>query len=265
MTRDQEPVELASLSATKDDMPYHAAKAAVKKNASATPSAHQNGAEEAVKGQTPVVLWLCLLVAIVGLAYLFYQNQTLLQEGQMTAQALQKLQSQLSDTGEQANLSVDALRIQLNEQSSEIQKLWDLTNKRLKVDIARNKELIDDQGKIITQHSASFENQEKTVKAQRQQALELDSKLAQQADQLAAQSKAVQADIADINKRLKGVPEAAQKQLDEQSASIKAIDATRIQHNRRLSQIDKQLEALKAELKELQAQVPKPAAANPAP
>lgn len=262
MTRDQEPVELASLSATKDDMPYYPPKTPNKK----VPAQVNNPQpENTTQAQTPYVLWMCLLVSLLGLGYLFYQNQALMEESRITTQALQKLQGQLSDTGEQANLSVDALRIQLNEQGSEIQKLWDATNKRLKVDVARNKELIDDQGKILTQHSVSIENQEKTNKSLRQQAGELDTRVAQQADQLAAQTKSIQSDINDLNKRLKGVPEAAQKQLDEQSASIKAIDATRIQHNRRLSQIDKQLEALKADLKELQGQIPKSAAATPAP
>lgn len=262
MTRDQEPVELASLSATKDDMAYYPPKTASKK---VPPQVNNTQPDNTTQGQTPYVLWMCLLVSLLGLGYLFYQNQALMEESRITTQALQKLQGQLSDTGEQANLSVDALRIQLNEQGSEIQKLWDATNKRLKVDVARNKELIDDQGKILTQHSASIENQEKTNKSLRQQAGELDTRVAQQADQLAAQTKSVQSEINDLNKRLKGVPEAAQKQLDEQSASIKAIDATRIQHNRRLSQIDKQLEALKAELKELQGQIPKSAGATPAP
>lgn len=245
MTRDQEPVELASISVTKDDIGYYAAK----KPGTHTPASVPQ--ETGSRSATPVVLWLCLLLAMGGLVFLFYQNQSLMQEGHITAQALQKLQSQLSDTGEQANLSVDALRIQLNEQGSEIQKLWDLTNKRLKVDIARNKELIDDQGKILTQHSVGLENQDKSNKSLLQQNKELETKLSQQAEQLLAQNKALQADVADMNKRLKGVPEAAQKQLDEQAASIKAIDATRIQHNRRLSQIDKQLESLKTELQGL--------------
>jgi chromosome segregation ATPase len=261
MTRDQEPVELASISVTKDDMGYYAAKPGVKKPATQT---HGAAAQDSgARHSTPIVLWLCLLLALAGLAYLFYQNQTLMQEGHITAQALQKLQSQLSDTGEQANLSVDALRIQLNEQGSEIQKLWDLTNKRLKVDIARNKELIDDQGKILTQHSAGLESQDKSNKSLQQQNKDLENKLSQQAEQLLAQNKALQADVADMNKRLKAVPEAAQKQLDEQSASIKAIDATRIQHNRRLSQIDKQLENLKAELQGLKQANQTPTSAAP--
>lgn len=260
MTRDQEPVELASISVTKDDIGYYAAKPGVKKPATQTQGAVAQ--DSGTRHTTPIVLWLCLLLALAGLAYLFYQNQTLMQEGHITAQALQKLQSQLSDTGEQANLSVDALRIQLNEQGSEIQKLWDLTNKRLKVDIARNKELIDDQGKILTQHNTGLESQDKANKTLQQQNKDLENKLTLQAEQLLAQNKTLQADVADMNKRLKAVPEAAQKQLDEQSASIKAIDATRIQHNRRLSQIDKQLESLKTELQGLKQanQTPAPAA-----
>src|SRR5690554_7237185 len=42
-------------------------------------------------------------------------------------------------TGENANMSVDALKSIVKEHDSEIRKLWDLSNKRNRSDIAANR------------------------------------------------------------------------------------------------------------------------------
>ena len=91
---------------------------------------------------------VALIVALVmgGLAaFLFMQLQSVqkqLNQAQSViadqGKNLQRLNDQLSATGENANLSVDALKILVKENNSEIRKLWDVSNKRNKANINAN-------------------------------------------------------------------------------------------------------------------------------
>ncbi|MDO6806614.1 hypothetical protein Q4595_29415, partial [Wenyingzhuangia sp. 1_MG-2023] len=55
---------------------------------------------------------------------------------------LKLLNERLSATGENASLSLDALKVLLKEHDSEIRKLWDVANKRNKGLIASNEKAI---------------------------------------------------------------------------------------------------------------------------
>jgi alanyl-tRNA synthetase len=61
-------------------------------------------------------------------------QEILLQQGSK----IEALENRLSASGENANLSVDALKVVLREQDNEIRKLWDLASKRNRADIDAN-------------------------------------------------------------------------------------------------------------------------------
>lgn len=100
--------------------------------------------------QTLAVAALVIALGMGGLAaFLFMQLQTL--QGQFAnAEAVLKSQAaninvlneKLSVTGENANLSLDALKVIIKEHDTEIRKLWDVANKRNKADIASNEKAI---------------------------------------------------------------------------------------------------------------------------
>ena len=102
---------------------------------------------QAAPKQTIAICALLLSLLLAGLAgYLFLQLQQATLQIQMSeillkehAANLSSLNDQLSVTDENANLSVNALKVLLKENSKEIRKLWDLSNKANKPDIARNK------------------------------------------------------------------------------------------------------------------------------
>jgi len=85
------------------------------------------------------------LAGLGGAAYLFTElqksSQALVQaQAQLADQSAQlaTLNERLSVSGENANLSVDALKVVLREQDQEIRKLWDVANKKNRTDIDNN-------------------------------------------------------------------------------------------------------------------------------
>ena len=96
--------------------------------------------------QTLAIVALLVAIAMGGLAgFLFMQLQSVQQQLQASQKVLKSqadnlavLNEKLSVTGENANLSVDALKALVKENGSEIRKLWDVSNKRNKANIASN-------------------------------------------------------------------------------------------------------------------------------
>ena len=96
------------------------------------------------------------VVALAGAGYLFTQLQSLQAELQSERQLMEQqsrtlatLNDRLSATGENASLSLDALKVLLKEHDSEIRKLWDVANKRNKQNIAENASALTEQRKSI--------------------------------------------------------------------------------------------------------------------
>lgn len=96
---------------------------------------------------------IALVVALVmggAAAFLFMQLQIVQKQLNQAQQViadqgknLQKLNDQLSVTGENANLSVDALKVLVKGNAGEIRKLWDVANKRNKANISSNTKSIN--------------------------------------------------------------------------------------------------------------------------
>jgi hypothetical protein len=101
-----------------------------------------------------------LVVALAGLAgagFLYTQLQTANAKLAMAQSVIEGhdsnieiLNDKLSVSGENANLSVDALKIILREQEQEIRKLWDIASKRNRSDIDKNTAAISEVGQSVS-------------------------------------------------------------------------------------------------------------------
>ena len=154
MDKEQEPT-LSDMKPSADDIALRqkqlaARKAAAQRAAAGVRPAPVTVAAPAPK-QTLAILALLVAVAMGGLAgFLFMQFQTMQQQLanaetviRSQAENLNVLNEKLSVTGENANMSLDALKVILKEHDSEIRKLWDSAYKNNKADIATNKKAID--------------------------------------------------------------------------------------------------------------------------
>lgn len=137
--RRQAQQRLAQAGAAKRPAPQAAVQAAAPTPVAPAP----NGGSNAMA----IIALLLALVAAGAAGYLFMQLQAADQKFanaerllQQQASDIGELQDKLSMSGENANLSVDALKVVLREQDQEIRKLWDIASKRNRSDIDANTE-----------------------------------------------------------------------------------------------------------------------------
>lgn len=104
-----------------------------------------HGAAPAASNAIAIIALLLAIVALAGAGFLY--TQLMAANAKLTASqgVLERhdgniaiLNDKLSVSGENANLSVDALKIILREQEQEIRKLWDIASKRNRGDIDKN-------------------------------------------------------------------------------------------------------------------------------
>lgn len=104
-----------------------------------------HGAAPAASNAMAIIALLLAIVALAGAGFLY--TQLMAANAKLTASqgVLERhdgniaiLNDKLSVSGENANLSVDALKIILREQEQEIRKLWDIASKRNRGDIDKN-------------------------------------------------------------------------------------------------------------------------------
>lgn len=242
MSKEQEPEELASISLSPDEIENRQRPVGIPRRTAAP-----------VESGRPVVLWGLVIVLFVIVVYAVVQLQQVKKQSDLQLQALQLLQQKLTSTDEQANLSVDAMKILLKEQDHEIRKLWDLANKRNKKNIAKHKERLDDQNKLITKQagqvdlvSKRLDSQTKSVKAMGADVDKLEKSLGDltKANQ-DLKSKVAKAEKS-VDKALAGLPNdlekelsSISKQLKELNKAVDAMDATRLRHNKRISALEK--------------------------
>ncbi|WP_286718461.1 hypothetical protein [Thalassolituus sp. UBA2009] len=194
--------------------------------AKAGPSAAALAAAPAQK-QTLAVVALVVALGMGGLAgFLFMQLQTL--QGQFAnAETLLKSQAaninvlneKLSVTGENANLSLDALKVIIKEHDAEIRKLWDVANKRNKADIASNE-------KAITALKGSLAGLDKELKAsndKQQKALAAnDAALQKKLDASLAEMKKK---IAKVEAQVLAMPAETELRVAQNTESIQSLEA----------------------------------------
>lgn len=188
MNRDNEPT-ISDIKPSADDIALRQRQQQARKAAAARAPARPAAAQPstAPAKQTLAIAALCLAVVLGGAAgFLFMQLQQLQvslakAENIIRGQAdnLAILNEKLSVTGENASLSLDALKVVVKEQDSEIRKLWDLSNKRNRSEIAKN--------------TANISKLQTAAKELQASAKELDGKLAQQAKAQQTQTSALDA------------------------------------------------------------------------
>ena len=146
MNKDKEPEHLASIALSKEEI---ASRQRVTNYSRSTKTNHSVGASKA--------LWALTVFALLLSAALLVQFQQVKKQSALQLQAITILQERLINTGEQSNLSVDAIKIIIKDQDHEIRKLWDLANKSNKNQIRKNKEGLDDQNKLITKYAGKVD------------------------------------------------------------------------------------------------------------
>lgn len=243
MRKDKEPEQLASIALSREEI---ASRQRVVGKPRTTQST-QSGAPKLMWGLIVIILCIC-----GGLGFQFYEFK---KQSDLQLAALTILQEKLTSTDEQANLSVDAMKILLKEQDHEIRKLWDLSNKRNKVNISKNKTKINEQGKLVNKQAKEIKSISKEVG---QLEDSVNKKVADKLDAANKEIKQVKSDTllleAKLDKSLSAFPKDVSKTLDEHSKGIKAMDATRLQLMRRIQDLEKQIDALKAPVAKSPAQ-----------
>ncbi|WP_430460108.1 hypothetical protein ACQUQU_12915 [Thalassolituus sp. LLYu03] len=174
--------------------------------------------------QTLATIALLVAVAMGGLAgFMFMQFQTMQQQLanaekiiRSQAENLNVLNEKLSVTGENANMSLDALKVLIKEHDAEIRKLWDVANKRNKTDIASNQ-------KAIEGVKSSVAALDKDLKASgdkaRQAEAALDKKVDASASELKKRMAKLEAGALDL-------PAENQLRIAQNSEQIQTLEAT---------------------------------------
>jgi len=235
MKLDKEPEQLASISVSRDEIATH-------QRPSGTLRSHGHSVSRA-----PKLLWALTFFSIVICIALIVQLQKVKQQSDKQLQALSILQERLVSTDEQANLSVDAIKILLKEQDHEIRKLWDLANKRNKKDIGKIKERLDDQNKIVTQHASKLTQLSKDQKSLSTDIQnKLDQGLKKTEGELTDISKSISTLDRKLDKAIASLPKNVDKTLKDHEKGIKAMDATRLQLMKRIKSLEKDLKSLQS-------------------
>ena len=242
MHADKEPEQLASIAISRDEIATHQ-----------RPSGRMRPASHSSSG-APKLLWALTVFSILICIGLVVQLNQVKTQSDKQLKALTILQERLVNTDEQANLSVDAIKILLKEQDHEIRKLWDLANKRNKKDIAKTKERLDDQNKLITQHSSKIGQLSKDQKSLETNInKEVKEGLNSLNTDVSALSKSISSVESKVNKAVASMPKGVSKTLKEHEKGIKAMDATRLQLMKRIKNLEKELKALKTKSAPVQA------------
>lgn len=224
--------------------------------------------------QTLAVIALVLSIALAAFAgFLFMQLQEAnakLNKAESIlnghATNLTTLNDKLSATDENANLSVDALRVLLKDNSKEIRKLWDLSNKTNKPNIAKNSK------EIIGLKATAIKADKKVVGIERKVA-NVDGKVAaanneitgnkksiggnknsisELKNSLALHQKAMDDRIAEVKSSMTGIPAGTEKRITDNEQAIRSIDATRKKLNSSMAEVESQFNEMKLEIEDIQ-------------
>lgn len=233
INKEKEPDQLASVAISKEEI------ASRQRTVSKPRISHQgNGGSKA--------LWAVSIFSLALIVMLVVQLQQVKKQSELQLQALVVLQDKLTNTGEQANLSVDAMKIILKELEHEVRKLWDVSNKRNKNDIANNASRLDQQNKLLSQSAGQIEILSKDINKQEKQL----------SAQIIAAMEKNNASDADLAKKINGLdsqikaalannPKNLAETLSEHDKAIKAMDGSRLQFMKRINALEKELKALK--------------------
>ncbi len=247
MDKNQEPI-LTDLTLSPEElaMRQRQATAQVRKPTVArTSSAADNGSKQTLAA----VALIFAVLAAAGAGYLFLELQKLQQDlsGSKTVlesqtQNLSVLNDKLSVTGENANLSVDALKIQITQLNEEVQRLQENGKKDradlnvaskdvqgLKTAAAQATEAQGNSDKKNVEQDEAVADLKKRLgqnEAQLKALPEMDLRLAQQSDSISSLQKDLAALKKDITALKKVDTAVLRAQLDELSARVDRLQAS---------------------------------------
>lgn len=239
---------------------------AAQRAAKPSPATAQQVAATAPK-QTLAIIALVLSLLMAGFAgYLFMQLQEAnaqlsKAEGILNSHAtnLAALNDKLSATDENANLSVDALKILLKDNSKEIRKLWDLSNKANKPNIERNKKDISGVKASIAKVDKKAANIERQVSAVDKKVGTANSNIgsnknsiAELKANIALHQSAMDDKLAQVKSSVNALPAATEKRINDNEQSIRSIDATRKKLNSSMAEVESQFNEMKLEIEDIQ-------------
>jgi len=281
-THDDDDLDLlAGLSASRDDGPGNAKPAqrpAPKTKAEkiapepAAPSAQgpadfggaQAVAQPAAKGGKGLLwfMFVLLLIVIGACAWLGQQVMQLQQQQAASSNALQlersrveSISAQVHETGSSFAETGNVLESKFTFFESEIRKLWDVSNKRNKKDIATNTKQLTILGSTFKKSqqglqsglnsltSEQAETSQAVAKFNKQLASEntaLRASLEQQSEQLLLMSGEVEV----LQQRLNSVPNDLSKRVALNEDAVQAIDESRRQLVNRITQLQKRVDDL---------------------
>ncbi|NVK37043.1 MAG: hypothetical protein HWE18_03880 [Gammaproteobacteria bacterium] len=236
MNKDKEPEQLASIALSREEI-------ASRQRVTGKPRMPVTSASTGA----PKVLWALTIFSLIFCVALLVQLYQVKSQSDLQLQALTILQQKLTSTDEQANLSVDAVKILLKEQDHEIRKLWDLANKRNKVDIEKNKDRLNEQSKLVTKLDGKMDLLNKDlVQIEKSTSKQIKDGVKKLADDVEQGKVTIGLLENKVDSALAGIPKNLKKTLDEQDKGIKAMDATRLQLMRRIQSLEKELKALQS-------------------
>ncbi len=227
MNKDNDPI-MSDMKPSQDEIALRqrqlqARKAAAARSGGQNRQAPSPTAKSAPSGKQTLAVSALILALLVGglAAFLFVQLQAVQQSLAKTEQVVQAqsqnievLNEKLSVTGENANMSVDALKSVVKGHDEEIRKLWDLSNKRNRSEITANAKEIAalqlEAGKI----KASASAQQKQVSALDEKLVKADGSLTKINERLAKVEFSTKS-LAEIEMR-----------MSQQSESIQALQAS---------------------------------------
>jgi len=277
-TREDDDLDmLAGLSASRDDAPGRskpkqssapeakpARKTAAPSASSAQRSAASAGAQAAVQpaakgGKGLVWFMFFLLLIVIGICgWLGQQVLQLQQQQAASSNALQlersrveSISAQVHETGSSFVETGNVLESKFKFFDSEIRKLWDVANKRNRKGIEANKTQLAKTAKS----TQSAQTKLKTLETKQVAATKATGKLSKQ---LASENTALRATVEAQNEqllimegemellqqRLKNVPNNLVVRVENNEEAVQAIDASRQQLFKRISQIQQQLDSL---------------------
>lgn len=171
----------------------------------------------AAKPVSSKLSWMALVCAAIALAlsaWLAMQWQATMKQlaaaqKVMVAQAenLKSLNDKLLATDESANLSLEGLKVLIKEHDSEIRKLWDLANKRLRAEIAATDKALA----ALKTSQASGDKDLRTALEKQQKTLET-----QHAD--------MQKRMAALDRQMKTMPTEIELRLAQNAESIQSLE-----------------------------------------
>ncbi len=236
------------------------------------------------------VLWLVAVLLVAAIGGVFYQNAQLsgaLKQQQAdlekATQRIQLLEDELVATGRDLSQSGSTLKKRLQDSEHEIRKLWDLSNKRNKVDIAQNKKTLDALAKTLKDLESARKSQlaaladEKTARENKDKALQteqqifngrlmtISSDLAEARDSLETlrekQSRQdaglddLKSGLADLEQKQAGLGSEAMLNVKETLSiydeRLDSIDASRRQLTSNVTRLNTDVNKLQLEMKEL--------------